>query len=522
VNTLLLKRSSRLQERLDDWATLLEPPSGPQIRIFEQNPFSFIENPFEDSDIRIIPSPEAFCTAVRVSRRPGSVGFSPNPKQIGFGDEEIYVAPYLSKPLYEKTKIKPHLASDPQKPWFSQDCRPPSRFMSCGPIPSEDESGDYLHLGPGSWADLANRTSGTGKGGPVSGFAVAMTYAIARRATDIWKAYFQIPPEECFPWYCRPERQRLELVPIIKETGSTRSACISGFGYVELGVASPDDQVVSQDSIYSRSSGLLVPYWLNSDVIAHELGHQFLYGLIGFGAAGKTDGQRDWMCVGNQAFRAFHETFADFAAFISLLHFERERRKLVEVYVGAIFGTNPLTKIGKSSIGGSIRTIYNTAKFADVAHIEDGDPASAVKQYYDYSLVCSGILFDVFCVLILDQLVVLGGTTRGIAARATEKMFFAEIPDALDRRTPNAMAEFAQLLASLAFQDRYLIEEAVVIARDELATVVADFIVRSEVCPEEFSFDLLRDGLVDAAARRASASNRLPELISRCFERRAK
>src|SRR4051812_35717005 len=60
-----------------------------------------------------------------------------------------------------------------------------------------------------------------------------------------------------------------------------------------------------------------------------------------------------------------------------------------------------------------------------------------------------------------------------------------------------------------------------VIARDELATVVADFIVRSEVCPEEFSFDLLRDGLVDAAARRASASNRLPALISRCFERRA-
>jgi hypothetical protein len=256
-------------------------------------------------------------------------------------------------------------------------------------------------------------------------------------------------------------------------------------------------------------------------VIAHELGHQFLYGLIGFGTADKTDGQRDWMCVGNQAFRAFHETFADFAAFISLLHFEHERQKLIEVYIGAIFGTNPLTKIGKSSIGGSIRTIYNTAKFGDIAEVVEGDIAGAVKQYYDQSLVASGILFDVFCVLILDQLVALGATTRGIAARTAEKMFFAEMPDAVDRRTSSAMAEFAQLLAGLAFRDRYLIEEALIIARDELATVIADFVVRTAICPEEFSFELLRDGLLDAAARQDCASVRLPEVMSRCFERRS-
>ena len=86
--------------------------------------------------------------------------------------------------------------------------------------------------------------------------------------SDIWDWYFG----QKVAWFFRRARnvpledQCLELVPwLVTDTAH------SGFGFVEYGTSDTRGQF-----------NHLGPYWQNFDVIAHELGHQFIYATMGF------------------------------------------------------------------------------------------------------------------------------------------------------------------------------------------------------------------------------------------------
>lgn len=262
---------------------------------------------------------------VRVAAAPGSIGPGPS-------DERMYVVDALGK---DRPYDYPYL--------------PPYRGPRHPPV-RPGAGGHFDHLD-----DPWSRE-----------FMAAHMYGTLRFVLDVWEKYFGGP----LPWHFAGERPRLELVPLVEWNNAH-----SGYGFIETGFArpgAPDPQ----------------PFCLNFDVLAHELGHSFVYQLLGTPPAG-----RGALPV-RAEYVAFHESAADCVAMIAVLHFDSVVDRLLERTRGNIYLPNELNRIGELSETEEIRLASHSLTLADVPDLRTPVARLSQPQRHEQSLPLTGAVFD--------------------------------------------------------------------------------------------------------------------------------
>ena len=100
-------------------------------------------------------------------------------------------------------------------------------------------------------------------------FAEAHVFGTVRFVLDIWERYFGRPVE----WHFARDYRRLEIV-----IAPSVDNAYAGYGFMEVGA-------------HPGRTERVVPYALNFDVMAHELGHLIIYSTIGLPSANAAAGQ---------------------------------------------------------------------------------------------------------------------------------------------------------------------------------------------------------------------------------------
>jgi hypothetical protein len=282
---------------------------------------------------------------VWIARSPGSIGPGPS-------DERMYVVDVLDK-----------------RGHYEYPFLPPWRGARHPPVMPTAE-GHFDHLDPFSRE-----------------FMAAHMYGTVRFVLDIWEGYMGAE----IPWHFAPDLKRLELVPIIDWDNAH-----AGYGFIETGFSAP-------------SGPQPQPFCLNFDVLAHELGHNLVYALIGTPPSGK----------GTAAYHAFHESAADCVAMIAVLHFDSVLDRLLERTRGNLYLPNELNRIGELSETLQIRQASNSLKLGDVPDLRTPVERLSQPQRHAMSLPLTGAVFDMMVDVFQELLVQDGliGRDLDIASR---------------------------------------------------------------------------------------------------------
>jgi len=255
-------------------------------------------------------------------REPETIIVSLSPESINEGpsDDRFYVVDAINK-----------------KP-YSYPYMPPHEGLSTPPVKPDAKTGHFDHL------DIDSR-----------GFKAAHMYACVRRVLDIWEDYF----ESRIEWHFRLHFERMELIPLIF-WGNAHS----GYGFLEFGYGSNEWGEVDKTR----------PYCMNFDVLAHELGHSFVYSKVGYPNANTK----------THYYGGFHEAIGALVALISTLHFDKVVDHLLEKSKGNLFSENEVSRIGELSESRQIRKAFNYERMSTVS-----------QEPHDLSKPLTGAIFDI-------------------------------------------------------------------------------------------------------------------------------
>lgn len=294
----------------------------------------------EGTRFRLYPQPPVLTSiqgpeTVRVAAAPGSIGPGPS-------DERMYVVDAIGK---DRPYDYPYL--------------PPYRGARHPPVlPAPDGHFDHLD-------DPWSRE-----------FMAAHMYGTLRFVLDVWEKYFGGE----LPWHFADERPRLELVPLVEWNNAH-----SGYGFIETGFARPGEPDPQ-------------PFCLNFDVLAHELGHSFMYALLGTPPEKRL----------RAPYLALHESAADCVAMIAVLHFDSVVDRLLERTRGNLYLPNELNRIGELSETAQIRLASHSLTLADVPDLDTPVARLSQPQRHDMGLPLTGAVFDVL-VEVFEELLVEDG-----------------------------------------------------------------------------------------------------------------
>jgi hypothetical protein len=263
------------------------------------------------------------------SQAPETVWVSPPAGSVGPGpaDDRMYVIDAIGKDRHYEF---------PYLPPYRGPHRAPAR-------PGPD--GHFDHFEPGSRE-----------------FMAAHAYGTLRFVLDVWEKYFGGE----IPWHFAEDYPRLEIIPLLEWNNAQ-----SGYGFIEMGFARPD----APDTR---------PFALNFDVLAHELGHSFIYSLLGTPPGDRVSAE----------YIAFHESAADCVAMIAVLHFDSVVDHLLRETRGNIYLPNELNRIGELSETTQIRLASQSLTLDDVPDL--GTPIAALTQPQRHAmgLPLTGAVFD--------------------------------------------------------------------------------------------------------------------------------
>jgi len=268
---------------------------------------------------------------VWVSSPPGSIGPGP-------ADERMYTVLPLGKQPYGDgvgAYGSPYLYFPP----WTGPVLPPA-------VP--DRSGHFDYLEPGT-----------------PQFDAAHLFGSVRFTLDIWERYFGRP----IPWYFAERYDRLEMAPVPDYDNAQ-----AGYGFLEVGQ-------------YRIASGALVPFILNFDIIAHEVGHLIISAEIGQPTDPDAAGE----------YYGFHESIADMIGLIASAHFDSIIDPLLTSTRGNLYVFNRLNRIGEVSDSEQIRMASNNVR---LAAFERG-----WSEEHDLSLPLTGALFDILVDIFHELLV---------------------------------------------------------------------------------------------------------------------
>jgi hypothetical protein len=275
-------------------------------------------------------------------------------------------------------------------------------------------------------------------------FLAAHAYACASRVLDVWESYLGHP----ITWHFAETYERLEIIPSIDWDNAQ-----SGYGYLELG--------------HDRSGGGQgVPYALNFDVIAHEIGHAILFSLCGFPVDRHS----------GEDFGAVHESMSDLIALLSFLHFDTGLDRLLRHSNGNLLMLNELNRIAELTGDRQIRLASNSRKLGEVT-----------RDVHDSARPLTGAIFDTIVdafhsILVRDGL-------------ADERLLNIDFRD-LDAASLRDISGYT----TRNFRERpFLYKSALTQARDQVALILAKTL--QNVSADEFEFGTFAGAALAAAAR---------------------
>lgn len=271
---------------------------------------------------------------VFVASPPGSIGPGPS-------DDRIYTVYPIGKPAPYGIAADPTGDPGAYLPPWTGDVLPPA-------LPDEEGHFDYLEPGTPQ-------------------FEEAHLYAAVRLVLDVWEGYFGRPIQ----WHFSKDYDRLEL-SILPELDNA----YSGYGFIEVGS--------------HRSATGLVPFSLNFDVVAHEVGHSIIYGEVGIPDLGTARGE----------YFGFHESAADLIALVTTLHFDSVVDDLLIRTRGNLYTFNLLNRMGELSDNEEIRNAANAVRLSEFV--------SGWNKEHELSQPLTGAFFDILIDIFHEQLLVAG------------------------------------------------------------------------------------------------------------------
>ena len=321
-------------------------------------------------------------------REPITVELSPAAGSVGIGPHDHRMS--VIEPLGKSESYGQQLLRDQAR----RLVLPPWR----GPIgtparPGPD--GSFDHLQPGD---------------PT--FNQAHAYACIRLALDIWEKYLG----RDIPWHFARQRSWLEIGLL----GQAYDNGEVGRGWLELGYdISPDRPPHA--------------FALNLDVIAHEIGHLIVYGILG---------EPDPARAGAE-YAGFHEAFGDLSALLVAAQLEPVVDQVIERARGNLYGANELNRLAELSSTTQIRLASNDTRMSEFV--------LGWSDEHDLAEPLTGAVFDLLLDLYQAGLVERGLIPVGLAAlsdsRGHLRAYAPIIQAEYDRWYPQAPQEFRQAFA---------------------------------------------------------------------------
>lgn len=280
----------------------------------------------EGTRFKLYPQP----SFVRARVEPETVVISSPAGSVGPGpvDARAYT-------VYPIGKAGPYgIADDPRR--VSSLLLPPWGGLIHEPA-EPDAEGNFDYLEPGS-----------------PQFEMAHFFGTVRFVLDVWEGYFGRPIQ----WHFARDYSKIELsiLPIFDNA-------YSGYGFIEVG--RPGNRENS------------VPYSLNFDVIAHEVGHQIIYSEVGIPDLGRSTAE----------YLGFHESAADLVALIASLHFDSVVDNLLLSTRGNLYTLNALSRMAELSDQEQIRIAANDRRLAEFAR--------GWRKEHELSEPLTGAFFDI-------------------------------------------------------------------------------------------------------------------------------
>jgi hypothetical protein len=358
---------------------------------------------------RFLIYPQTPVTPDYVKPEPVWISTPPERMRAGPSDHRIYVR----DPLFEKEPYE-----YPFMPPFDGDLHEPC-------LPGADGHFDWMP---------ANSRQ----------FLAAHAFACVARVLDIWESYLGGP----IPWHFSDMYERLEIIPNVDWDNAQ-----SGYGYLELG----------QDR---SSGGRHLPFALNFDVIAHEVGHGILFSLCGFPDRGQFVGD----------FTPFHEGCSDLISLLSFMHFDSGLERLLRHCNGNLLVLNELNRIAELASDRQIRLACNQRKMSEVSN-----------EVHDRSRPFTGAVFDTIVDCYHGKLV-----RQGLA---DERLLAIDIRE-LDK---SALGRISSVTTD-AFRTRpFQFKAALADARDEVAMALLR--AWSALDANELSFDVASEALLRSGSQ---------------------
>lgn len=276
-------------------------------------------------------------------------------------------------------------------------------------------------------------------------FEAAHLFGTARFVMDVWEGYLGHP----IRWHFGRDFDRLELSVLPRWDNAQM-----GYGYLETGSA-------------RRRDGKILPFALNFDVIAHELGHAIIYSEVGLPSPHKESGE----------YFGFHEAAADWVALIAGLHIPSVVTSLLGSCHGNLYTFNEFNRFSEFSDNEEIRVASNFLKLSDFS--------LGWSDEHELSQPLSGALFDIFVDLFHETLVAIG-----VISRTLEEL--SDITENKPQYVPELQAEFDRAYA--------LDRDGFVFAIEQTRGLVGDMLAAAwkRLPPDDLSYANFADAMIDA------------------------
>lgn len=295
-------------------------------------------------------------------------------------------------------------------------------------------------------------------------FQSAHLFGCARFTLDVWEGYFG----RQIDWHFASDYDRLELSVL----PSVDNAFL-GWGFLEAGG-------IEVDNNYSA-------FFLNFDVIAHEVGHAIIYQEIGLPPGNGDDGE----------YLGFHESAGDITAMIASMHFDSVIDNLLESTSGNLYTMNRLTRFAETASHKQIRIAANDHVMSEFVEGWDDE--------HDLGEPLTGAVYDILIDVFHEQLL----------SHKLVPQSFEDMSDQLERHE-----NYTQVMQS-QFDTYYQrdpegFRHTLLAARDYLGTYLAD--TWSLLDAETLSFEGIAKSLI--AVDQSISGGRFSNIIDENFRLR--
>jgi hypothetical protein len=297
------------------------------------------------------------------------------------------------------------------------------------------------------------------------GFEAAHAFGSVRFTLDVWENYLGEPLD----WHFSESFEKLEI-SILPQWDNARY----GYGFLEIGSQFEKD-------------GSVLPFTLDFDIIAHEVGHAIIFSILGV-----PDDNAEF-----PEYEGFHEAFSDCVSLIAAMHFPSVIGKVLDETSGNLYRSNRIARFSEFPGNRQIRNANNTRTMYEFV---DG-----FKNEHDLSEPLTGatfdILADIFQEILLERELIsaeaeeLAETVEFGGAESTE------LQDAFDRAYADDSEGFA---------------EALVDARDIIGSYLTETLW--DLDPDFLDYGDVVEAMLAVDER--ETGGRFAEIIDRNFERR--